>query len=324
MLLPEKLPEGKRLPVILMVSSFDAWTGLLGDNAKKRALKAVVIQEPIWDLYRHSHSHGVPRLNGIIAPTTYNAIATIPPLPDDDKRYRRNAAYEQKHPECAATATLAGTVDPGDPFWTQRDAIAGAKAPTPRCCSPQGLTENNTKPLGMEEYLAHHRGVERGWIGPWDHVRGNERDADGKLAMGRAGWLKEAMAFFDEHLKGEKPVEPPPNFAVQDNSGVWREEKTWPDATSTPHPRRGRPQLHRHRLGFRPEAGRRAGRPPRRPQLPHPLRARRPGRPGVRRPLDRHDRVRDGQRHGEAVRRGGGRDPRSPSTSRSDAWTGSG
>ncbi|MEU0355245.1 CocE/NonD family hydrolase [Streptomyces cyaneofuscatus] len=214
--------------------SFDAWMGLLGNNAKKKALKAVVAQEPIWDLYQHSHSNGVPRPNGIIAPTTYNEIATIPPLPDDDKRYRKNAAYEQKHPECAATSVLAGTVDPGDPFWTQRDAVAGAKNTDTPLLFTQGLTENNTKPLGMEEYLANHRGVERGWIGPWDHVRGNERGADGKLAMGRAGWLKETMAFFDEHLKGEKPAERLPNFAVQDNSGVWREEETWPNATTTP------------------------------------------------------------------------------------------
>ncbi|MFJ9624215.1 CocE/NonD family hydrolase [Streptomyces sp. NPDC101181] len=214
--------------------SFDAWTGLLGNNAKKKALKAVVAQEPIWDLYQHSHSNGVTRSNGIIAPSTYNEIANITPLPDDDKRYRKNATYELKHPECAATPVLAGTVDPGDPFWTQRDAVAGAKGTDTPLLFTQGLTENNTKPLGMEEYLANHRGVERGWIGPWDHVRGNERGADGKLAMGREGWLKETMAFFDEHLKGQKPAKPLPNYVIQDNSGKWREEKAWPSTVTTP------------------------------------------------------------------------------------------
>ena len=40
----------------------------------------------------------------------------------------------------------------------------------------QGLTENNTVADGTAEYLQNDDGYQRSWLGPWDHVRGNERD----------------------------------------------------------------------------------------------------------------------------------------------------
>ncbi|WP_329473204.1 CocE/NonD family hydrolase [Streptomyces sp. NBC_01723] len=94
----------------------------------------------------------------------------------------------------------------------------------------QGTAETNTLPVGMEEFLANHRGPQRAWIGPWDHVRGNERTQDGKFAMGRATCFKETLSFFDEHLKGIDPKTQYPNYAVQDNLGNWRAEKSWPTA----------------------------------------------------------------------------------------------
>ena len=108
----------------------------------------------------------------------------------------------------------------------------------------QGLTENNTVPDGMEEYLENHTGPERGWLGPWEHVRGNETCADGdastgcddtnvgRLKVGRQGWFDEVMRFYDQHLKGQAPAVQDPPFAVQTNDGKWRAEQQWPPADS--------------------------------------------------------------------------------------------
>src|SRR5215211_6341311 len=108
--------------------------------------------------------------------------------------------------------------------------------------SPDGLTENNTVADGLQEYLANHTGYERGWLGPWEHVRGNETCASsdgstgcddsnvGRLKMGRAGWFDEVMRFYGRYLKGESPRTADPPFAVQTNDGVWRAEKQWPPA----------------------------------------------------------------------------------------------
>jgi len=92
----------------------------------------------------------------------------------------------------------------------------------------QGFIEPNTKGEGMAEFLDNHEGPERGWLGQWDHVSGNERTKDGRLAMGREGWFKETLSFFDEHLKGIEPKVTYPDYAVQDSTGTWRAEKSWP------------------------------------------------------------------------------------------------
>jgi hypothetical protein len=97
----------------------------------------------------------------------------------------------------------------------------------------QGLTENNTVADGLQQYLDNHTGYERAWLGPWEHVRGNETEADGRLKMGRAGWFDEVMRFYDLSLKGIKSKVKDPMIAVQTNDGKWRAENTWPPADST-------------------------------------------------------------------------------------------
>jgi hypothetical protein len=96
----------------------------------------------------------------------------------------------------------------------------------------QGLTEQNTKPESMQLFLANHAGEQRGWLGPWDHVRGNEVDAEGRLEMGRAGWFDEVLAFYDAHLK-QQTSEIDSRFLIQDNFGAWRVQDTWGTTAKT-------------------------------------------------------------------------------------------
>ena len=44
----------------------------------------------------------------------------------------------------------------------------------------QGLTENNTVADGCSSTSQNHTGYERAWLGPWEHVRGNETEDDGR------------------------------------------------------------------------------------------------------------------------------------------------
>ncbi|MFB7966551.1 CocE/NonD family hydrolase [Streptomyces rubiginosohelvolus] len=211
--------------------SFDALTGLIGNNADRDALKAVVAQEPVWDAYRLIHANGVPRPNVVATATTYNAIAAMPGMKDDDARYRANADYEKKHPECFVENSDGYRIaDPADPYWTERDQSEKAEGTDTPLFFTQGFTESNTKPEGMKEFLANHQGPKRGWLGPWDHVRGNEKDGKGRLEMGRAGWFEETMSFYDQYLKGVKPTAAHPPYAIQDSTGTWRAQKTWPEA----------------------------------------------------------------------------------------------
>ncbi len=212
--------------------SYDAITGLAGNNLDNDALRAVVAQEPVWDLHRNIWSNGVPRSTIANVSNEYNQIAMLPQLPDDDPRYLANAAYETQGAglACPVMNTLGyQTNDPEGEYWSARDLAANAAGTDTPLLFTQGLLEWNTEAEAMQEFLDNHQGPERGWLGPWDHVRGNERlETTGRLEMGREGWFDEVFAHYDQYLKGIEPAVAYPDFAVQDSTGTWRAQDTWP------------------------------------------------------------------------------------------------
>lgn len=209
--------------------SYDAITGLVGNNLDQDALKAVVAQEPIWDLHRSAWSNGVPRSTIVDVSRTYNEIAILPQLPDDDERYRTNAAYEQMNPLCLPLNSLGyQDADPNSEFWQFRNLAERAKGTDTPLLFTQGFLEWKAEAEAVEAFLANHQGPQRGWLGPWEHYRGNDRTADGKLEMGREGWFNEVMSFYDQHLKGIEPTVDYPAYVVQDSTGAWRAQDTWP------------------------------------------------------------------------------------------------
>jgi len=213
--------------------SYDAVTGLVGNNLRLPALRAVGAQEPVWKMYNYLFSNGVPRPNVTGTPNAYNSIATIPPLADDTDRYKANAAYEESHPECLSdNLTNNNNPDLDSPYWRARNLAAKAKGTSTPLFVTQGFIENNTKPEDMEEYLDNHHGVERGWLGQWEHVRGNETNEQGQLLQGRAGFFDEVMRFYDRYLKGILPTVHDPAYAIEDNTGEWRAQPTWPMPSS--------------------------------------------------------------------------------------------
>ncbi len=209
--------------------SADAITSLIGSNLNHDALKAVVAQEPIWDLYRNFRSNGVPRATIVSVANVYNTIATLPQMPDDDERYRTNAEYEKTNPLCYFDNLVNYQIaDPESDYWKIRDLAEQAKGTDTPLFFTQGFLEWNTEAEAMEEFLANHQGPQRGWIGPWDHKRGNDRTADGRLEMGREGWFDEVISFYDQYLKGIEPTVAYPAYVVQDSTGAWRAQDTWP------------------------------------------------------------------------------------------------
>jgi uncharacterized protein len=225
--------------------SYDALTGLIGVDRRPPGLGAVVAQEPVYDDYRYLYGDGMRRLNSVATPALYDGIAATPgPLTDDNPNYNQSSLNS---PDCLAEnwAAQAGDDNHDSDFWKQRNLIPGAAGSNVPLFLTQGLTENNTVADGLQEYLANHTGPERGWLGPWEHVRGNETCASsdgstgcddsnvGRLKMGRAGWFDEVMRFYGRYVKGEKPTVTDPNFAVQTNDGVWRAEKQWPPADAS-------------------------------------------------------------------------------------------
>jgi pimeloyl-ACP methyl ester carboxylesterase len=215
--------------------SYDGVTGLIGVDKQPSGLAAVVSQEPVYDLYRYLYGDGMRRQNSVLTPALYDAIDATPGPLLDDPFYNVSGANDTQRPGCkpANFADQAGNEDHFSPYWRKRNLIPGAKRSDVPLFLTQGLTENNTVSDGTAQYLQNHKGYERAWLGPWDHVRGNETEANGTLKMGRAGWFDEVMRFYDRFLKGDKPAVKDPMIAVQTNDGKWRAEDAWPPADST-------------------------------------------------------------------------------------------
>src|SRR4051794_5977050 len=213
--------------------SYDAVTGLIGVDHQPPGLKAVVAQEPVYDLYRYLYGDGQRRLNSVATPALYDAIAETPGPAADDPAY--NAGTQPETPGCPATnfADQAANDDHTADFWQPRNLIPGAAGSNVPLLMTQGLTEDNTVADGTAQFLRNHTGYERAWLGPWQHVRGNETvdgTDTGRLKMGRHGWFDEVMRFYDRFLKGETPAVEDPMVAVQTNDGKWRAEEQWPPA----------------------------------------------------------------------------------------------
>jgi predicted acyl esterase len=212
--------------------SYDGVTGLIGVDKRPAGLKAVVAQEPVYDLYRYLYGDGIRRVNSLLTPALYDLIDATPGPLADDPSYTINGADDTIRPGCKALNYLdqAGNGDHDSAYWQARNLIPGASGSDVPLFLTQGLTENNTVADGTAQYLRNHTGYERAWLGPWEHVRGNETDETGRLKMGRAGWFDEVMRFYDQFLKSVPPAVQDPPVAVQTNDGKWRAEAQWPPA----------------------------------------------------------------------------------------------
>src|SRR4051794_33994765 len=219
--------------------SYDAVTGLIAADKHPAGLKAVVAGEPVYDVYRYLYGDGIRRLNSAATPGVYTTQALTPGTVNDDPMYNLDGANDidpsTTHPVCKpqTVAELASNDDHYSPYWRSRDFISQAKGSMVPVFITQGLTENNTAPDGVAEFLQNHPGPERGWLGRWVHARGNEMDGN-KLAMGRRGWFDEVMRYYEKYVRGIEPgVEDPP-FAIQSiTTGRWRPELQWPPADAT-------------------------------------------------------------------------------------------
>ena len=223
--------------------SYDGVTGLIGVNRQPQGLEAVVSQEPVYDLYRYLYGDGMRRANAFLTPALYDLIDFTPGPILDAPDYLVNGANDTQRPGCLAAnyADQAANDDHDSAYWKARTLIPGATGSDVPLFLTQGLTENNTVADGMAQYLQNHTGYERAWLGPWEHVRGNETDESGRLKMGREGWFDETMRFYDRFLKGVEPAVEDPQVAVQTNDGRWRGEPAWPPADAARTRRRCAP-----------------------------------------------------------------------------------
>jgi predicted acyl esterase len=215
--------------------SYDGETGLFGVVDRTPGLAAVVSQEPVYDDYRYLYDNGVRFQNSLLTPALYDAIAASPGVAGDTLSYHVGSFNDLSRPGCPVLNYLdQQNSDHNAKYWRKRNLIDRARGSTVPLFLTQGFIENNTKPDGAFEFFNNLAGPKRAWFGMWDHVRGNERDADGVLKMGRPHFFGEVMRFFDHYVKGlpldQAPTNLDPPVAVETSDGTWRSEAAWPPA----------------------------------------------------------------------------------------------
>ncbi len=213
--------------------SYDAWTGLMGIAQQPQGLAAVISQEPVVDGYRYLYMNQVRFPNSVLTPTLFSAIDATPGAPLDSPTYHFSGT--PKSPNCYLNNISAQQAqDPNSAFWKPRNLLPATRGKTTPLFMTQGFLEDNTKPDAVFEFFNGLAGPKRAWYGQFDHVRGTDRDRQGRILMGREGFVEEAMRFLDHHVAGkplsEAPTDRDPAFEIQDNTGTWRSEAAWPPA----------------------------------------------------------------------------------------------
>jgi predicted acyl esterase len=210
--------------------SYDGATGLIGEAQQPKGLKAIVSQEPVFDLYRYLYTNGVRYENSLATPALYDAIAATPGVLTDSGSYQVDAINDTARPGCPVANYLdqAANSDHSSSYWKERNLIAASRGHKIPLFLTQGFLENNTKPDGTWDYFNGLAGPKRGWFGMWDHIRGNDVSEGDNAAP--QPWFGEVMRFYDQYLRGIKPKIKDPAISVETSDGSWRAEQQWPPA----------------------------------------------------------------------------------------------
>jgi predicted acyl esterase len=211
--------------------SYDGVTGLIGESVQPRGLKAIVAQEPVYDLYRYLYTNGVRYENSLATPALYDAIAATPGPVSDSPGYQVDAINDTPRPGCPVLNYLDQASNPNHntAYWHERNLITEARGHKIPLFMTQGFLENNTKPDGAWDFFNELRGPNRAWFGMWDHIRGNDvSEGDNKAPQ---PWFGEIMRFYNHFLRGA-PTPKDPKISVETSNGTWRAEQQWPPPDS--------------------------------------------------------------------------------------------
>lgn len=205
--------------------SYDGFTQVMALAERPRGLAAAVIQSPLIETYRGLHMNEVPYSWYTSTPAIYAALDLEPVIAIDAEtdEYVYPARGSAEDADCYADNLAWAPIPDRDlPYWRARNIVdAAAKSSVPTLWSI-GLNDVNTKADNFLPVYSRLRGPKRAWVGQYNHVRGNEAKA-----VGRRGFMREAMAWLDRYVKGVAA----PAFApieVQSNEGWWRTEEEWP------------------------------------------------------------------------------------------------
>ena len=224
--------------VAIYGKSYDGVTGLIGTALRPEGLSAVLSMEPVYDDYRYLYGDGMRRANWALTPALYDGIAASPgPVADtpNDPTYTINSVNDTQRPGCPVgnLADQAANDDHYSPFWRKRNFITQVAGSNVPLFLTQGMTENNTAPDGLAEFLRNHTGPKRAWLGPWNHVRGNAAQRPRPADDGPRGLVRRGRPVLRQVPAGVKPDAPTPTSSSRPTTACGGPRRTGRPPTPT-------------------------------------------------------------------------------------------
>jgi uncharacterized protein len=205
--------------------SYDGYAAMVGLAQRAAALRAVVVMGPAVDLYRGVFMNGVGYVQSPATASYYQGLSLLNPAAGRD-------------PACAAAVVgPSRDRDHATAFWRARDVSARAAGATVPTFWAHGFLDGRddfsaVRPDNFLDVWSKLEGPRRAWFGQFPHVVPGERNTwDEPEPVGRDDFVDQAIAWLDAHVKGDGRAAG--TVLVQEGAtGGWREEPTWPPASS--------------------------------------------------------------------------------------------
>lgn len=210
--------------------SYEGAQQVLALGARPKGLAAAIVQQPGLSAYTAlwmNRNHYFPARYGTSSTYVLDDLVPGANLTSPPEYLLNPATGMTAAPACQTDAIAQMNVvrDRDSDFWRGREVFTKAIGSTTPVLWSHGFQDANTKPVHMPIWngLA---GPKRAWFGQYTHV------ATWGSAVGRSGFLDEAMAFLDEHVRGVPDLTLRAPVTVQEGNGKgrWRAEERWPPA----------------------------------------------------------------------------------------------
>jgi predicted acyl esterase len=213
--------------------SYDAETQVsvagLGDPAKTRYLKAIIPSASVGGQYEYSNFDGVPYVGqAALSNAGYLALTSLAPgtAPVGPNSFERFGCQGEL---AAGSADTSGDMTP---FWQAREYRPGAEHFKAATLWLHGLSDRNVQAITVAGFFDRlpENTPHKALFGQWEHNY-PDKHAGVQPEWERSDWLDVATAWYDRYLKGlDTGVEAWPPVQVQDTTGQWRSEPSFPQA----------------------------------------------------------------------------------------------
>jgi predicted acyl esterase len=220
--------------------SYDGMTQIMASTQAPPHLTTVVPVEALTSSYAGLYMNGVHYGGAWMGTTTsYEEASLAPPGLDplagppraDPSRAPGYAQRLPESPQCLAQNTAMGNDPTGadNAYYKDRDYRAKAGDVRASVFLVQGFFDPAVKPDNAWPFFDDLKVPKKAWFGFWFHQFPNAS------ASGRTDMYPTLQRWFDHELLGvDNGIDKEPVVDVQDSSGQWRHEATWPPPDAAP------------------------------------------------------------------------------------------